>query len=131
MSQEQVERLRMAYERFGAEGLAFDWMTEDIEVKQPDEVGGGAGVYQGHEGVARGLQELLDTFDDMHAVPEKFIPAGDYIVVFVRLRGRAKASGVETELRLAVVYTVRDGKIVRGREYIDRQQALEAVGLRE
>jgi ketosteroid isomerase-like protein len=29
-----------------------------------------------------------------------------------------------------VVYTLRDGKIVRGREYIDRSEALEAVGLR-
>jgi ketosteroid isomerase-like protein len=45
--------------------------------------------------------------------------------------GRAKGSGIETELRYAVVYTLRDGKIVRAREYIDRKQALEAVGLRE
>jgi ketosteroid isomerase-like protein len=40
-------------------------------------------------------------------------------------------SGVETELRYAVVYTVRNGNIVRGREYMDRDQALEAVGLRK
>jgi ketosteroid isomerase-like protein len=46
-----------------------------------------------------------------------------------RVTGRAKASGVTTELRYAVVYTVRDGKIARGREYIDRATALEAVGL--
>jgi ketosteroid isomerase-like protein len=37
-----------------------------------------------------------------------------------RATGRAKASGVETELRYAVVYTLRDRKIARGREYIDR-----------
>src|SRR5215217_8456210 len=37
----------------------------------------------------------------------------------------------ELELRYAVVYTVRDGKITRGREYIDRTTALEAAGLRE
>ncbi len=43
--------------------------------------------------------------------------------------GRARASGIETELRYAVVYTLRNGKIVRGREYIDREHALEAVGL--
>jgi ketosteroid isomerase-like protein len=45
--------------------------------------------------------------------------------------GRAKTSGVQTDIRYAVVYTLRDGKIVRGREYIDRDQALEALGLRE
>jgi ketosteroid isomerase-like protein len=37
-------------------------------------------------------------------------------------------SGIPTEIRHAVVYTLRDGKIVRGREYMDRAQALEAVG---
>jgi len=42
--------------------------------------------------------------------------------------GRAKVSGLETEIRYAVIYTLRAGKIVRGREYIDRKQALEAVG---
>jgi ketosteroid isomerase-like protein len=31
----------------------------------------------------------------------------------------------------ARVYTLRGGKIVRGREYIDRDQALEALRLRE
>jgi ketosteroid isomerase-like protein len=42
-----------------------------------------------------------------------------------------RTSGVQTDIRYAVVYTLRGGKIVRGREYIDRNQALEAVGLRE
>jgi ketosteroid isomerase-like protein len=34
-------------------------------------------------------------------------------------------------LRYAVVYTVREGKIVRVREYMNLEQALEAAGLRE
>jgi len=34
-------------------------------------------------------------------------------------------------MRYAVVYTVQDGKIVRGREYATRTQALKAVGLGE
>ena len=47
------------------------------------------------------------------------------------MNGRAKVSGIETEIRFAVVYTLRDGKIVGGHEYIDKDRALEAVGLRE
>jgi ketosteroid isomerase-like protein len=31
----------------------------------------------------------------------------------------------------SVVYTVRDGKIARGREYATREEALEAAGLSE
>jgi ketosteroid isomerase-like protein len=45
--------------------------------------------------------------------------------------GRAKLSGVETELTYAVVYTIRNGKVARGREYWTKDQALEVAGLRE
>jgi ketosteroid isomerase-like protein len=31
----------------------------------------------------------------------------------------------------AVVYTIRNGKVARGREYWTKEQALEAAGLRE
>ena len=34
-----------------------------------------------------------------------------------------------TDLTYATVYTIRDGKIARGREYATRAEALEAVGL--
>ncbi len=32
---------------------------------------------------------------------------------------------------LAIIFTIRDGKIVRGEEYFDRAEALEAAGLSE
>jgi ketosteroid isomerase-like protein len=34
-------------------------------------------------------------------------------------------------MRFGVVWTLRDGKVVQGREYATREAALEAVGLRE
>jgi ketosteroid isomerase-like protein len=65
-------------------------------------------------------------------VPEELLDLRDDRVVTVqRATGRAKTSGVQTEIRFAVVYTLRDGKILRGREYIDRKRALEAAGLGE
>src|SRR5205085_3550657 len=41
--------------------------------------------------------------------------------------GRAKLSGAETQLRYSVVYTIRDGKAVRGREYATVREALTAA----
>ena len=73
----------------------------------------------------------FDDFDELSFEPEELIDAGEQVVAVQRISGRAKASGIETELRYAVVYTIRDGKIVRGREYWERAEALEAVGLRE
>jgi ketosteroid isomerase-like protein len=45
--------------------------------------------------------------------------------------GRMKESDAEIDMRLAVVYTVRNGLIVRGREYASREHALRAAGLPE
>ena len=42
-----------------------------------------------------------------------------------------KASDAEVDMRYAIVFTFRDGKIIKGREYLSRQEALEAAGLRE
>ena len=86
----------------------------------------------GREAVRRYLQDWIDVFDDVTNVPEELLDVGDDRVVAVQhATGRAKGSGVETGIRYAVVYTLRDGKIVCAREYIDRAQALEAVGLRQ
>lgn len=47
----------------------------------------------------------------------------------MRISGLAKLSAIETDLTYAALYTIRDGKIARGREYETRQEALEAAGL--
>ena len=62
----------------------------------------------------------------------ELIDAGeDKVVVIERFGGRAKISGIETEQTEAVVSTIRDGKIARCREYVTREEALEAAGLPE
>jgi len=127
VSQENVERLRKAYETFGQEGLAWDLMAEDIEFRQPDELGGGEGTYSGREGVARGVQQLLEVFDEMHAAPERFIENGDCVVVFVRLRGRAKQSGVPIDEPFAHLFKFRGEQIVLWEAYSDRDAALRAL----
>ena len=55
----------------------------------------------------------------------------DEVVVFLRFRGRARGSDAELEAPMAHVWTIRDGKATRLRQFLDRAQALEAVGLSE
>jgi ketosteroid isomerase-like protein len=87
---------------------------------------------QGTEALRHYFQDWIDTFDDVTNAPEELLDLGDDRVLAVqRATGRAKASGVDTELRYAVVYTVCAGKITRGREYVNRAAALAAVGLGE
>ena len=90
----------------------------------PDDVG----PIHGKARMRRYLQEWVDMFEGITLVAEELVDLGNgRVLALQRAAGRAKLSGAETEIRFAVVYTVRDGKIVRGREYLDRAQALDAV----
>ncbi len=74
---------------------------------------------------------LRDAWGEWRFEPERFIDAGDRVVVFVRVVAKGSASGVPIELPDAHVVTIRDGCITSSRVYRDRSEALEAVGLAE
>jgi ketosteroid isomerase-like protein len=133
MSQGNVEIVRSALTAFAESGLDALTRFWDADINwraiegAPDDVG----EMHGREAVRRYLQDWIDVFDDVTNVPEELVDLGDDRVLAVQhATGRAKGSGIETEIRYAVIYTLRDGKIVRGREYIDRDHALDAAGLR-
>lgn len=115
----------------GVDALAEFWHP-DIDWRAAEGEIDDAGELHGPQAVRRHAQDWFDMFDDLAVVAEEVIDAGDdRVVAVVRMTGRAKASGIETEIPFSVVYDLRDGKIVRGREYMDKEQALEAVGRRE
>jgi ketosteroid isomerase-like protein len=134
MSQENVELVRDSL-KASADGdldATAEFWDADINWRAIEGAPDDVGEMHGPERLRRYLGELLEIFDNVTIVPEELLDVGDdRVVAVLRLAGRAKLSGLETELRFAVVYTLRDGKIVRGREYIDREQALQAVGLSE
>ena len=88
-------------------------------------------VVRGLDAMRAYIQDWFDHFEDLRLEPEELFDAGDRVVAVQRLAGRARRSGIETELRYAVVYVVKDGKIVSGREYLTRAEALEAASVRE
>jgi ketosteroid isomerase-like protein len=134
MSQENVELVRDSL-KASADGdldATAEFWDADINWRAIEGAPDDVGEMHGPERLRRYLGELLEIFDNVTIVPEELLDVGDdRVVAVLRLAGRAKLSGLETELRFAVVYTLRDGKIVRGREYIDREQALQAVALSE
>jgi hypothetical protein len=69
------------------------------------------GEMHGPVAVRRYIQDWLDTFDDSSVVAEELRDVGDDRVLAIqRAKGRAKLSGVEIDLRYAVVYTLRAGE---------------------
>ena len=77
------------------------------------------------------LTSFADEFDEFRVEVDDFVDGGDKIVVMNRVRGRGRTSGAVVDLRFPTVVTIRQGKIVRGENYADAVEALEAVGLRE
>jgi hypothetical protein len=62
---------------------------------------------------------------------ERFFDAGDQVAVFVRTSGTAKQSGAPVEIAVVHVLTLNDGRVTRTQVFLNRQEALEAAGLRE
>jgi ketosteroid isomerase-like protein len=130
MSEQNVERLRNSYEVFNATSqLDLDLWAADVEYIQTAEVGGGETVFYGRDGVVRAVGELTDAFEDFRVEPQRFFDLDDRVLAFVRLRGRARASGVPIDAPFAHVATFRGSQITHWHAYAHREEALEAVGL--
>jgi ketosteroid isomerase-like protein len=134
MSQENVEIVRSALDAFARGGLdaAAEYWTDDIDHRSIPGAIDDRGPMHGKAAVRAYYQDWLDTFDNTWTEPVELIDAGeDQVVSVLRMGGRAKQSGIETNLTYAVLNTIRDGRIARGREYATREEALKAAGLSE
>ena len=106
-----------------------DFLDEEYELQLPGGYPEGEPAFRGREGFAQLVAMLRDAWAEWRFEPERFIDAGDQVVVFVRVVAKGSASGVPIELPDAHVVTLRDGRLTSTRVYRDRSEALEAVGL--
>ena len=135
MSGENVEAFKRgvdAYNRRDVEALVEE-LHPRIEWRPllPVLLGGEAAVYRGHEGARRGIQELEEAFTELRAEPVEFRDLGERVVAIGNLHGRGKESGVVTESPIVWLVDFEDGKVVRIREYLDPDEALEAAGIED
>ena len=132
MSQENIDRLRRGYEAFARRDLdaALEMMDPEIEAHDAPEAPD-ATVHHGREAVRRDWEQMLALFEDFKLDIEEVFDAGEELVVFLRLSGQGRESGAEVDARMAHMWTIREGRAIRLRQYLDRAEALEAVGLSE
>jgi len=133
MSQENVEVVRTANNAFLAGDLETALEALDPDIEWGATVGGvdeGA-VYWGRDEVVKAFISYFEVWDRIEMRADKYIDAGDNVVVFHHEVAKGRESGVVVETDTGTVNTVRDGRIVRVRSYMDRAEALEAVGLGE
>jgi len=122
MSQANVEVVRSIHRLWSEGQPARHLIDPNLEYVNPSNA-----VESGtHIGRSR-LNRVREVYPDFRIEPERFVDAGEEVVVLGIARGTS-ASGVEAEWRQGYVWTVRDGRAVRFRWFNDPKEALEAVG---
>jgi ketosteroid isomerase-like protein len=89
-------------------------------VETPERVD--AQTFHGHEGALEAFNRWLDQWDEYNAEVESFEDHGDDVFVVAREQGRGR-SGATVQARLYLIFTIRDGKILRYREFYDEDAA--------
>lgn len=129
VSNQFIEELREAYAAFNRGDIdsALKPFDSRIEWSEPPQFPGG-GTYYGVEGVKRYLTQSRAGIAEGTSEPEQFVISGNRVVVLVHVRVRRKGSDAWHEVRIADVYTVRDGKAIQMRAFVDQQKALRWAG---
>jgi ketosteroid isomerase-like protein len=132
MSRQNVEIVRALWAGLDGGEVRLDLCDEDIELRTVAEIPV-ADEYRGHDGVRQWATDVWEVFTEFHNEIEDATEGedGETVVTVVRTNGVMRHTGLEAKLRWAVVWTLRDGKVVRAHGYLSRKQALEAAGLRE
>jgi ketosteroid isomerase-like protein len=103
--------------------------TEDIQLQNP--MTALEGIYKGSEGIKRFFADIHDAGPDFRVTIDRLESVGaDRVVGFLRLNMSGRASGITLggDIPATNVYDLADGKISRIRIFLDRAEALEAVG---
>jgi ketosteroid isomerase-like protein len=126
---ENVERLRRGYaawnrrdweELFSMIDPEMEWMPMDGTLL--------GGPFRGHDEIRKFLDILMDAWDEFRIEPEDFRERDDQVLALVRIRTRARASGIELDESWAHLWTTRDGLAVRLEVFSDRRAVLASFG---
>lgn len=134
MSQENVEIVRAQYASWSALAEGGDvashihaFFPPDGEYLPVEEID----AIRGYAALIRYSERWLEAWAGFRDQVDEIIDAGQVVFAAVTVHGRGGESGISITQSMFHVFEMRDGKIVRLHEYLDRDQAREAAGLGE
>jgi ketosteroid isomerase-like protein len=132
MSRENVENVRAAYEaiarrdRTALEALITEHVATDFEY----EAFLTGRTYQGVDGFWEFLDDIRETVGFTPDVQE-IVDLDEHVLIVVQMSGRGSQSGVPVAQQAAVLLTFDGSTLRSGKAFASRDEALEALGLRE
>jgi ketosteroid isomerase-like protein len=131
MSQENLELLRRVVDAINADEIPPDLIATDFELTNATTAVTDA-TYEGHEGAMKWRRELFDVFEEGRFEVDEILATGpDYVAIANRIVGRGSSSGAPLDMRWVSVLWFREGRLRRAAGYMNRHEALQALGLRE
>jgi ketosteroid isomerase-like protein len=124
---EVVERLIKAFEEGDLEAAVSE-LDPDAELL-PIRAQLEGTSYRGHDGYRQLVADFEEDWEGLRLLPERIRESGDQVLVSGRMVATGKASGVELDIPLALLYELRNGKVVRLESFSDPDEALRATGL--
>jgi ketosteroid isomerase-like protein len=124
---ELVERLNRLVESEGYEAI-LPFIAPDFEFTTPAEMAAEPDTYRGPEGIRRWYESFYDAMDEVRFVAERYIDAGDWVVVPSKLVTRGRHSGLVAEQPVVLAWAIRDGKVVGLRPFATEEEAIEELG---
>jgi ketosteroid isomerase-like protein len=132
MSPENVELVRQGVAAFNRRDMkALEALSAADAELVPLRAALEGTAYRGPGAWAQAFRDFDESWTDLRFTVEEIRPVGDRVVAIARLGGRGRASGVDIDARLALLFGFRAGKIVRMQTYTDVAEALKAAGLQE
>ena len=93
---------------------------------------GSGQTYHGHAGVQEFWDVFREPWTSISLEPVEFTALDETrMLTRTRFRGTGRASGIDTETELFVIWTIEGGKVSRYQSFADRDQALEVAGRSE
>ena len=106
-------------------------VVDDVDwhgVKGAEGVAPQAGARKGRAAVGGFFRQLAAATEFPHFEPREFVAQGDQVVVIGDYAATVKITGRSAVTDWVMVFTVRDGKISRFREWTDSAQLVRAYG---
>jgi ketosteroid isomerase-like protein len=127
-TEENVQVVKAFFEAIGSgdKQRLLELAAEDIEWILPGKDWPLAGTYRGHAGLAELVKKESDTIEMSLSEPREFVAQGDRVLVVGAAKGTIKATNKPFEDEWIFAITVRNGKLVSIREYIDTQAMARA-----
>ena len=132
MSEANVEVVKRGYEASNQTGeLSPDVFAADFVLDLTD-AAPDFGALRGIKASQQALRGYTETFDEFRVEIEEVVHTdARQVVTAVSNSGRMRGSDSQISSSFFHVFTLEDGKVVRWSVHVDRDQALEAAGLRE